>query len=74
MQRQWIELDGLVNLRDVAGIPTTDGRVVAAGRLLRSDNLQSLTPADVDALLELGLTDVVDLRSDYEASCDLRSD
>ena len=67
MQRQWIELDGLVNLRDVAGIPTTDGRAVAPGRLLRSDNLQSLTPADVNALLGLGLSDVVDLRSDYEA-------
>lgn len=67
MQRMWIEMDGLVNLRDVGGIPTDDGRTIAAGRLLRSDNLQSLTPADVDALTELGLTDVVDLRSDYEA-------
>ena len=67
MQRQWIELDGLVNLRDVGGVPTTDGRTIAPRRLLRSDNLQDLTRSDVDALLELGLTDVVDLRSDYEA-------
>jgi protein-tyrosine phosphatase len=67
VQRRWIELDGLVNLRDVGGIPTASGERVAPGRLLRSDNLQSLTDADVDALLELGLTDVVDLRSDYEA-------
>ena len=36
------------------------------GRLLRSDNLQTLTPADIELLLGLGLTDVVDLRSDYE--------
>jgi len=63
----WIELDGLVNLRDVGGIPTTDGHEIAAGQLLRSDNLQSLTDADIEALLRLGLTDVVDLRSDYEA-------
>jgi protein tyrosine/serine phosphatase len=67
VQRRWIELDGLVNLRDVGGIPTSSGETVATARLLRSDNLQSLTDADVDALLELGLTDVVDLRSDYEA-------
>ena len=67
MQRQWIELDGLVNLRDVGGIPTTDGGTIASGRLLRSDNLQSLTDADIDALIGRGLTDVVDLRSDYEA-------
>ncbi|SDT41703.1 Protein tyrosine/serine phosphatase [Friedmanniella luteola] len=63
----WIELDGLANLRDVGGIPTTDGAAIKPGQLLRSDNLQSLTPSDVDALLGLGLTDVVDLRSEYEA-------
>ena len=63
----WIELDGLVNLRDVGGIPTTDGSEIHPGRLLRSDNLQSLTSDDIDKLLQLGLTDVIDLRSDFEA-------
>jgi len=62
----WIELDGLVNLRDVGGIPTVDGGRVAPGRLLRSDNLQTLTDSDIDELLKLGLTDVIDLRSDFE--------
>ena len=64
----WIDLDGLVNLRDVGGTPTTDGGKIVPGRLLRSDNLQTLTAADVDQLLGLGLTDVIDLRSDYEAN------
>lgn len=59
-------MDELANLRDVGGVPTTDGGAIASGRLLRSDNLQTLTDADVDALLALGVTDVVDLRSDYE--------
>ncbi|GAA3567470.1 tyrosine-protein phosphatase [Microlunatus spumicola] len=63
---RWIELDELANLRDVGGVPTLDGGEIAPGRLLRSDNLQTLTDADVDALLALGVTDVVDLRSDYE--------
>lgn len=67
---RWIELDELANLRDVGGVPTLDGGAVAPGRLLRSDNLQTLTDADVDALLALGLTDVVDLRSDYEADAE----
>jgi protein-tyrosine phosphatase len=62
----WIDLDGLANLRDVGGIPTTDGGKIIPGRLLRSDNLQTLTASDVDQLLGLGLTDVIDLRSDYE--------
>jgi protein-tyrosine phosphatase len=67
VEPQWIDLEGLANLRDVGGLPTVDGGAIATGRLLRSDNLQTLTPADVERLLELGLTDVVDLRSDYEA-------
>lgn len=63
----WIELDGVVNMRDLGGLPTTDGREVATGRLLRSDNLQDLSEADVDALVgRLGVTDVVDLRSTVE--------
>jgi protein-tyrosine phosphatase len=62
----WIELEGLANLRDVGGMPTRDGGRISTGRLLRSDNLQALTPGDIDRLLEIGLTDVVDLRSEYE--------
>ena len=64
----WIDLDGLVNLRDVGGISTAGGAVVKAGRLLRSDNLQDLTGHDIERLLALGLTDVIDLRSDFEAT------
>ena len=67
VERMWIDLDGLANMRDVGGIPTTDGGKIVPGRLLRSDNLQTLTTSDVDQLLGLGLTDVIDLRSDYEA-------
>ena len=62
----WIDLETLVNLRDVGGMPTTDGRRIATGQLLRSDNLQSLTDSDIRSLLGLGLTDVIDLRSDLE--------
>jgi protein tyrosine/serine phosphatase len=62
----WIELEGLANLRDVGGLPTTDGGKIIPGRLLRSDNLQDLTAHDVEQLLGLGLSDIVDLRSDFE--------
>ncbi len=67
MNRMWIELDGLANLRDVGGTPTVDGGTIVPGRLLRSDNLQDLSDSDVAFLRGLGLTDVVDLRSEYEA-------
>ncbi len=67
MTDRWIELDGLVNMRDVGGLPTVDGGRTASGRLIRSDNLQDLTDADVQRLVdELGVTDVVDLRTGTE--------
>ena len=64
---RWIELDGVVNMRDLGGLPTRDGRVTHEGRLIRSDNLQDLSEGDVRRLIdEVGVTDVVDLRSNVE--------
>lgn len=64
---RWIELDGVHNMRDMGGLPTADGRRIRSRRLLRSENLQSLTARDVERLTgELGVTDIVDLRSDVE--------
>ncbi|HYN28840.1 MAG TPA: tyrosine-protein phosphatase [Dermatophilaceae bacterium] len=64
---RWIELDGVANMRDVGGLPTRDGRTVRPRRLLRSDNLQDLSDADVTHLVEvLGVSDIVDLRSETE--------
>ena len=63
----WLELEGAVNARDVGGLPLRDGGSVAAGRLVRADNLQSLTDADVRLLVDdLGLHTVVDLRTGVE--------
>jgi protein-tyrosine phosphatase len=64
----WIDLDGAVNVRDVGGLPTVDGRTTKPGVLLRADNLQDLSEQDVRRLVEdLGLQTVVDLRSHGEA-------
>lgn len=65
-QVAWLDLHGVVNMRDLGGLPVGDGGTVRRGRLIRSDNLQDLTDGDVAALQELGLTDVVDLRSARE--------
>ena len=63
----WINLDGAVNVRDLGGLPTSDGGKTALGRLLRADNLQELSPADVGRLVDdIGVTTVVDLRSAAE--------
>ena len=63
----WIDLEGAVNVRDLGGLPTDDGGETVAGRLLRADNLQELSPSDVRRLVQdLGVTTVVDLRSSAE--------
>lgn len=63
----WIDLAGAANVRDVAGLPTVDGRTVRPGVLLRADNLQGLTGADVARLVDdLGVRTVVDLRTTGE--------
>jgi protein-tyrosine phosphatase len=61
--------DGSLNFRDLGGLPTTDGRRTAAGRLFRSGALGYLTPAGVARLHDdLGITFVVDLRGAEESA------
>src|SRR3954467_8518502 len=63
----WIRLDGTTNMRDLGGLPTTDGGRTVSGRILRSDNLQTLSDDDVRRLVgEIGLREVIDLRTTAE--------
>ena len=71
---RWLHLDGTTNTRDLGGLPTVDGGQTAFGRILRSDNLQTLSEADVRTLVqEVGLTEVVDLRTTAEILMEGRS-
>ena len=64
---RWLQLDGTANTRDLGGLPTTDGGRTLPNRILRSDNLQTLTDADVQRLVgEIGLREVIDLRTSAE--------
>jgi len=64
---RWLELEGAANARDLGGLPLAGGGTTAAGVLLRADNLQDLTAADVRRLVdELGVRLVVDLRTGVE--------
>jgi protein tyrosine/serine phosphatase len=64
---RWLQLDGTANTRDLGGLPTTDGGRPLPNRILRSDNLQTLSDADVQLLVEkIGLREVIDLRTSAE--------
>ncbi|TFV67309.1 UNVERIFIED_ORG: tyrosine-protein phosphatase [Bacillus sp. AZ43] len=64
---RWVRLDGTTNTRDLGGLPTTDGGRTVPGRILRSDNLQTLSGDDVRRLVdELGVRRVIDLRTTAE--------
>ena len=62
--------DGCVNVRDLGGLPTEDGRLTRAGALVRADNIQSLTDEGWDALVAYGVRRVVDLRHRRELDTD----
>ncbi|GGL15922.1 protein-tyrosine-phosphatase [Nocardia jinanensis] len=75
--RRRIPIPGTSNLRDVGGYPTVDDRVVASGRLFRSEALVmpggsgSYAIYDESARAEyqrLGLRTVIDLRAGQETS------
>jgi protein-tyrosine phosphatase len=64
---RWLRLDGTTNTRDLGGLPTADGGLTVPGRILRSDNLQTLSEDDVRRLIgEIGLAEVIDLRTTAE--------
>jgi protein tyrosine/serine phosphatase len=67
---RWVVLDGAANVRDLGGLPVHGGRHTRTGIVLRADNLQDLSDADVELLLERGLHTVIDLRSGAEVAAE----
>jgi protein-tyrosine phosphatase len=57
-----LPLDGTRNVRDVGGYATTTGRTTRWRTLLRSDELTRIPAHTHQALLDLGLRQVIDLR------------
>jgi protein-tyrosine phosphatase len=66
--------DGCVNVRDLGGLPTHDGRITEPGRIVRADNLRRLSERGKRALVDHGVTRVVDLRFPEELADDPAGD
>src|SRR5690349_22902174 len=63
-----LEWDACYNARDLGGYPTADGMEIRWGALVRSDNLGHLTAIGHTALVEYGVSLIIDLRATWE--CD----
>ncbi len=63
-----VRAHGAPNFRDLGGLATGDGRVVAPGRLYRTSALHLLDEQGAAALADLGLATWIDLRSPAEAA------
>jgi protein tyrosine/serine phosphatase len=62
MTRRILPLEGVDNFRDYGDYRTAAGRHIHPGRLYRSANHAMATDADLDAIADLGLAVLVDLR------------
>lgn len=62
--------DGCDNVRDLGGLPTTDGGRTARGRIVRANNLELLTREGWRALWDFGIRTVIDLRDEEECRRD----
>ncbi|MFO8148752.1 MAG: tyrosine-protein phosphatase [Trueperaceae bacterium] len=63
---RFLPLTGLLNARDLGGLPLAGGGLTRPGHLLRSDAPLVLGPGDRAHLAHFGLTTVVDLREAHE--------
>lgn len=63
-----VPLAGAINVRDLGGYPTADGRVTPFGRFFRSDNMNGLGEEDIKTLLGRRIHTIVDLRTPGEVA------
>lgn len=63
--------EGCFNVRDLGGIPTTDGRSIRWGAVVRADSLHKLSNQGWSALIDHGVRTVIDLRNCAERVADV---
>ncbi len=61
-----MQIDGVLNFREVAGLTNMDGQHIIPGQLFRSGSFAAITPAGLAQFRALTITKVVDLRNAHE--------
>ncbi len=70
MTERHLNWDGCLNIRDLGGHPTEDGRVTRFGAIIRADSVRQLTNTGWDDLIAYGVRTIVDLRLPAEIAAD----
>lgn len=65
-RQRFLALPTSINLRDIGGYRTADGKRVRSGLVFRAGSLAELSAADQQALEALGLCSIIDLRTPKE--------
>ncbi|MEM8904922.1 MAG: tyrosine-protein phosphatase, partial [Actinomycetota bacterium] len=65
-QRRWVPATGVVNARDLGGLPIVGGGSTSFGQLFRSARLSELDAAGRTAIEALDLVEIIDLRRNDE--------
>jgi protein-tyrosine phosphatase len=66
--------DGCLNVRDLGGHRTEDGSETRFGAVVRADSVRQLTDDGWRALVDYGVTTIVDLRANEELEADAPAD
>jgi protein tyrosine/serine phosphatase len=69
-QSREVEVDGLVNIRDLGGLERQNGSMTPSGVFFRSENVDAITEKGWEQLRALGVATVVDLRQTRERARD----
>jgi protein tyrosine/serine phosphatase len=70
LQRRDLIWDGCLNVRDLGGLPTTDGGQTRFGAVVRADSVRQLSDEGWQALVDHGIRTVIDLRGEAERADD----
>jgi protein-tyrosine phosphatase len=70
LQSRDLVWDGCLNVRDLGGLPTEDGASTRFGSIIRADSIGLLTAEGWRALVDSGVTRIVDLRAQFEIDDD----
>jgi protein tyrosine/serine phosphatase len=66
--------DGCLNVRELGGLPTTDGSETRFGAVVRADSVRQLSEEGWRALVDHGIRTVIDLRGETELADDPPAD